>query len=87
MKKQISVADLVMLIGGVVTFLFSFLSFYKFGGDGRNAWSTGFFPVATLLALMGLAMAVVAVLDLFGVKLPSQVLTFNWKQINSVPKA
>lgn len=83
MKKQITVANLVMLVGGAVTFLFSFLSFYKFGSEGRSAWSGDLlFPETAIPAILGLAMAVVAVLDLTGVKLPDHVLTFNWKQIN-----
>ena len=36
MKKQITVANLVMLVGGAVTFLFSFLSFYKIGDLTMN---------------------------------------------------
>lgn len=83
MKKQITVANLVMLAGGAVTFLFSFLNFYKFGNDGRSAWSGDLlFPESAIPAILGLAMAVVAVLGLAGVKLPDEVLTFNWKQIN-----
>ncbi len=83
MKKQITVANLVMLVGGAVTFLFSFLNFYKFGNDGRSAWSGDLlFPETAIPAILGLAMAVVAVLGLAGVKLPDHVLTFNWKQIN-----
>ena len=31
MKKQLSVANLVMLVGSVVAFIFSFLAFYKSG--------------------------------------------------------
>lgn len=84
MKKQITVASLVMLAGGAVTFLFSFLAFTKFGSFSASAWSSqGFFPIATIPALLGLAMAVVAVLNLVGTKLPDQILTFNWKQINA----
>jgi hypothetical protein len=77
MKKQISVANLVMLIGGAVTFLFSFLHFI----EDTSAWGTGVFPIATIAAILGLAMAVVSVMELLGTNLPGEVLTFNWKQI------
>ncbi len=83
MNKQISVANLVMGAGGVVTLLFSFFKFVGSGGYGVNAWDGGF-STATFPAIFGLAMAVVVGLDLAGVKLPTQVLTFNWKQIKVI---
>jgi hypothetical protein len=81
MKRQISVANLVMLIGGVVTLLFSFLKFIGADGFGNSAWGSGNFPLATIPAILGLAMIVVCVLELVGTKLPGDVLTFNWRQI------
>jgi hypothetical protein len=77
MKRQPTVADIVMFAGGAVTFLFSFLHFI----DNTNAWGTGLFPVTTLIALLGLAMAVFVALDvLIGFRLPI-FLTFNYKQM------
>jgi hypothetical protein len=84
MKKQISVANLVMLIGGAVTFLFSFFKFIGDGDSGASAWNGdyfAFFPVATIVALLGLAALVVGILELVGTNLPHEVLTFNWRQI------
>jgi hypothetical protein len=81
MKKQISVANLVMLVGGTVTFLFSFFDFFGVGGFATSAWGSGLFPLATIPAILGGAMLVVCVLEQVGTKLPDQVLTFNWKQI------
>ncbi|MGE0306135.1 MAG: hypothetical protein AB7N61_00625 [Acidimicrobiia bacterium] len=81
MKKQISVANLVMLAGGAVTFLFSWFTFIGFGDFGESAWGSGNFPLATIPAILGLAMIVVGILDLIGKDLPGEVLTFNWKQI------
>ena len=84
MKKQMSVANLVMLAGSVVAFIFSFLSFYKFGDEGRSAWSGDAFAFATAVpAILALALAVVIVLELAGVDLPAEVLTFNWPQIKA----
>jgi len=66
-----------MFAGGAVTFLFSFLHFI----DDATAWSSGLFPVTTLIALLGLAMAVFVALDLLtGFRLPI-FLTFNYKQM------
>ena len=84
MKKQLSVANLVMLAGSVVAFIFSFLAFYKFGDDGQSAWSGDAFAFATAVpAILALALAVVIVLELVGVDLPGEVLTFNWSQIKA----
>jgi hypothetical protein len=81
-KRQPTVADIVMMAGGVVTFLFSFFSFWDQRGVSENAWGSFAFPLATIPAILGLAMVVVVALEVFaGVKLPNQVLTFNWKQI------
>jgi hypothetical protein len=80
MKRQPTVADIVMFAGGVVTFIFSFLHFVA----DVNAWSSdvfGLFPITTLIAIVGLAMAVFVALDIFvGFRLGT-FLTFNYKQI------
>jgi len=84
MKKQLSIANLVMLAGSVVAFIFSFLAFYKFGDEGQSAWSGDAFAFATAVpAILALALAVVIVLELVGVDLPAEVLTFNWSQIKA----
>jgi hypothetical protein len=80
MKRQPTVADIVMFVGGVVTFIFSFLHFVA----DVNAWSSdvfGLFPITTLIAIVGLAMAVFVALEIFlGFHLGT-FLTFNYKQI------
>jgi hypothetical protein len=80
MKRQPTVVEIVMFAGGVVTFIFSFLHFVA----DRNAWSSdffGLFPITALIALVGLAMAVFVALELFvGFRLGT-FLTFNHKQI------
>jgi len=81
MKKQISVANLVMLIGGAITFLFSFFDFIGSGDVGTSAWGSGLFPLATIPAVLGGAMVVICVLEQVGTKLPDEILTFNWRQI------
>ena len=80
MKRQPTVAEIVMVAGGVVTFIFSFLHFVA----DVNAWSSdgfGLFPVTTLIAVVGLAMAVFVALEWFvGFTLPT-FLTFTYRQI------
>jgi hypothetical protein len=77
MKRQPTVADIVMFVGGLVTLIFSFLDFF----EGENAWSSGLFPVTTIIAVLGLAMALFVALDLLaGFQLPT-FLTFTYKQM------
>lgn len=84
MKTKISVADLVMGIGAVVTLLFSFFGFYKFGSNSISAWDTDAFAfVSTIPAILGLAMIVWIVCELLGVSLPQDVLTFNPPQLKA----
>jgi hypothetical protein len=82
MKNKITVADLIMGIGGIVTFIFSFLAFYKFGDSSFNAWDDqGGAFASTLPAILGLAMAVWIALEMAGVSLPEEVLTYNRAQL------
>jgi hypothetical protein len=82
MGKKVTVANLIFTVGGLVTILFSFFKFIGFGDFGKSAWGEGNFPLATIPAVLGLAALVIGVLDILGtVKLPAQVLTFNWNQI------
>ena len=77
MKRQPTVAEIVMFVGGLVTLIFSFLDFF----EGENAWSSGLFPVTTIIAVLGLAMAVFVALELLaGFQLPT-FLTFTYKQM------
>lgn len=84
MGKKITVADLIMGVGGIVTFIFSFLAFYKFGDASVNAWSgDGPAFASTVPAILGLVMAVWIGLELAGVALPANVLTFNPTQLKA----
>ena len=84
MPKKISIANLVMLAGGVVTLLFSFFDFLGSGPFGYSAWSTdGFAFVSTIPAILAIAMIAWCVCELTGVKLPEHVLTFNANQLKA----
>ncbi|GIU85584.1 MAG: hypothetical protein KatS3mg009_0099 [Acidimicrobiia bacterium] len=54
------------------------------GGDSVNAWNPDWgFPVTTLPAVLGAAMAVVVGLTAFAnVRLPERVMGFSWNQIH-----
>ena len=55
-----------MVIGGAVTFLFSFFSFWGSGGFSVSAWGNGTFPLASIPAILGGAMVVVIVVEQVG---------------------
>jgi len=88
MPKKISVANLIMLAGGVVTLLFSFFDFFGADSDfadvGFSAWSTDAFAfVSTIPAILAIVMIAWVVCELVGVKLPDNVLTFNNAQMKA----
>lgn len=84
MNTKISVADLVMGIGAVVTLLFSFFGFYTFGDDAISAWDTDALAfVSTIPALLALITIVWIVCEILGVGLPRDLLTFNPQQIKA----
>lgn len=82
MPKKVSVADLVMGVGGLVTFLFSFFAFFKEGRFTASAWDGDAGAFATTVpAVLGLVMVVWIGLQLAGVSLPDHVLTYNQAQL------
>jgi hypothetical protein len=82
MPKKVTVADLVMGAGGLVTFLFSFFAFFKEGRFSASAWDGDAGAFATTVpAILGLVMLVWIGLQLAGVSLPEQVLTYNHAQL------
>lgn len=84
MQRNISIANLVMGLGGLVTFVFSFLSFFSFRNSGASAWDgdAGAFATTTP-AILGLVLVVWIVLGMAGVSLPEDVLTFNHDQLKA----
>jgi len=74
-------AELTILIAGAVMLVGSF---FDFAGH-TNAWGTYLFPVATLLPVYGLLMAVqIALTKYANVNLPPRVLGFTWEQAQLV---
>lgn len=87
-NSKLTPAAIVILAGGVVVLLGSFLNFYEvsfFGqSEGRSAWSGDlFFPVTIIPVLCGVAMALHVALTAFGnVSLPERILGLGWNQIH-----
>jgi hypothetical protein len=99
-KLKVSTANIVILVAGVVMLIASFLAFNKisipsfksngitFGGGSKSysAWSSHYFLIATIPALIGVVMAAHVALAAFApqVKLPEKVLGLTWNQVHIV---
>jgi hypothetical protein len=96
-KLKLSTADVVILGAAVLMLIGSLLHFYTFKIDGAligggsvhaswNAWSSHFFLIRTIPALLGIAMGVQVALVAFasGVRMPERVLGLTWNQIHVV---
>jgi hypothetical protein len=82
MPKKITIADLIMGVGGLVTLLFSFFAFFENGRSEVSAWDGDAGAFATTVpAILGVIMVVWIVLQLAGVSLPDQVLTYDQAQL------
>ncbi len=81
----LSPGKLVVIISGLLMFLFSFAAWLKVSDDLKfSAWTTeyGLFPLSLYPPLFGLAAAVIAALLLFAPSaLPKRVWQFTWEQI------
>ena len=84
--RKLGPAATVIVVAGAVMLVGSFLGFFTFGSLSWSAWSSrGYFPLATLPALLGVIMALQVVLTTFtDVSLPAEVLGFDWTQIHLV---
>lgn len=84
-KRSITPGEIVILASGAVVLLFSFFPWFgsNFLNASVNAWDSGLFPLATLVALAGTLMAVQILLDrVLGVSLPARLAEFTWEQIH-----
>ncbi len=78
--------NLVILISGAVMLIASFLPFTETGSHSSSAWGKYYFLIATIPALLGIAMAVQVALVAYAphVKLPEKVFGFTWTQVHLV---
>ena len=88
MTNKPSPPSIVILAGGALMLIGSFLSFYGYGSITFSAWSSahgyGLFGIATVAVLCGVVMAGQIAITEFakGVTLPSAVLGLSWDQIH-----
>jgi hypothetical protein len=80
-KTPPTTSELIIMIAGAVMLVASFLDF----AAKTSAWGQYLFPVATLLPLYGVLMALEIVLTKFAnVSLPDKLATFTWEQVHLV---
>ena len=78
-------AEIVIMAGGAVALVGSFLDFIGVDDFGSSAWASGNFPVVTLMAILATISGVVVALRRFaGVSLPQTWVGFTWNQIHLV---
>lgn len=80
-NKSPTPAELTILIAGAVMLIGSFFDF----AGSANAWGKYLFPLATLLPVYGVIMALEVGLTKFAnMRLPPQVAGFTWEQVHLV---
>jgi hypothetical protein len=85
-SKNPTPGEITVMGGGLVALIGSFLDFYEVDigtfSEGQNAWSSGLFPVATLMVIFAVIMGVLVALVRFGnLRLSDRVLGFTWEQL------
>ena len=86
--RKPTLGQAVVLVTGVLLFIWGFLPWYDRGGVSANAWSTitipGLVMTATWVPLLSLAIVVFMAIKVFGDGFPDTVLKFSWAQLAMV---
>jgi hypothetical protein len=91
-SKTPTPGEITIMAGGALALIFSFFHFYTapsttfggrtIGGGSVNVWSSGLFPVATLMVIfVTISGVLVALTKYANVNLPDRPLGFTWEQI------
>jgi hypothetical protein len=89
-RRKLTPPNIVILAGGAVMLIGSFMAFYeyKIGGVSAgtaNAWDHGLFMITTLPALLGAFMALQVALQAFSnIDMPPRLLGLTWDQVHVV---
>lgn len=86
--RKPTLGQAVVMVTGVLLFIWGFLPWYSDAGGSANAWSTATIPglvmTATWVPLLSLAIVIFVAIKVFGDGFPDQVLGFSWAQISMV---
>lgn len=82
--KKLTTSDIIILAGGGVMFIASFLPFYKLGDFSESAWSkVSLFPISWFPVVFGVAMAAHVALTKFAdTNVPARVMGMTWDQVH-----
>jgi hypothetical protein len=87
MTHKLRPSQVVIVAGGVVAFIASFLPWLRYEplDLSRSAWSDGLLPTYTWVGIAGAVMATQVLLQTFStVRFPARVATFTWPQIHVI---
>lgn len=86
--RKLTLGQAIVLVTGVLLFVWGFLPWYSDAGGSANAWSTETIPglllTATWVPLLSLAIVVFVAIKVFGNGFPDKVLGFTWTQLSMV---
>jgi hypothetical protein len=83
--RKLTLGQAIVMVTGVLLFIWGFLPWYSDAGGSANAWSTETIPglvlTATWVPLLSLAIVVFIAIKVFGNGFPDSVLGFSWAQL------
>jgi hypothetical protein len=84
--RKVAPGEITIMGAGVLALVCSFLDFYSadVGSGGVSAWSSGLFPVATLMVVFVVIMALQVALAKFTSARPEPPFGFTWEQVHLV---
>jgi hypothetical protein len=86
--RKLTLGQAIVMVTGVLLFIFGFLPWYSDAGGSANAWSTETIPglllTATWVPLLSLAIVLFVAIKVFGNGFPDTVLGFTWAQLSIV---
>jgi hypothetical protein len=86
--RKLTLGQAIVMVTGVLLFIWGFLPWYSDAGGSANAWSTETIPglllTATWVPILSLAIVVFIAIKAFGNGFPDSVLGFTWAQLSIV---
>jgi hypothetical protein len=83
--RKLTLGQAIVMVTGVLMFIWGFLPWYSDAGGSANAWSTETIPglllTATWVPLLSLAIVLFIAIKIFGNGFPDSVLGFSWAQL------
>lgn len=83
--RKLTLGQAIVMLTGVLLFIWGFLPWYSDAGGSANAWSTETIPglllTATWVPILSLAIVVFIAIKVFGNGFPDSVLGFSWAQL------